>query len=224
MADVIIFGTGRGANVAYRYISGDTAHNICAFTVDEAYITHNEFMGLPVVDFNSICLKYPPDRYKMFIPLGFERMNMLRSEKYFAAKAMGYEFISYVSSTIKMIDKIEIGENCFILDNTTINFDVKIGNNVTIWSGCQLGDNTIIEDHNWLSSHVCLSGGVVINSFCFFGNNSTVSHNINISERSFIGAATYINKDTVPGGVYAVSGATKHPFDSERFIQMIKGT
>ena len=36
MAKVVIFGCGRGADTAYRYLSRDTAYEICAFTVDAA--------------------------------------------------------------------------------------------------------------------------------------------------------------------------------------------
>ena len=38
MANVIIFGTGRGADVAFRYITSDSPHKVCGFTVDKEYL------------------------------------------------------------------------------------------------------------------------------------------------------------------------------------------
>ena len=221
MANVIIFGTGRGADVAFRYLAKDSPHKICGFTVEKPYLKSESFNGLPVVDFDVVQAVYPPDKYKMFVPLGFNRMNQMRYEKYMSAKNKGYGFISYVSSSVKSIDEVNVGENCLILENQSINLDVKIGNNVVLWSGNHIGDCTIIKDHAWLSSHVCIAGSVTIESFCFLGNNCTISNKITIAEKSFIGAGALITKDTTEKGVYLAAGATKSPFDSERFFRMI---
>lgn len=221
MTKVIIFGIGRGADVAFRYLIKDSPHHICAFTVEKQYLKETTFHGLPIIDFDIIETIYPPGEYKMFIPLGFKYLNKIRQEKYMKAKQKGYAFISYVSSTIPHIENLKVGENCFILDGQTINLDVTIGNNVTIWSGNHIGDCSVIKDHNWLSSHVCISGDVTIESFCFLGNNSTISNQVTIAPHSFIGANALITKNTVEGGVYLASGAPKSPLNSDRFMSLI---
>ena len=57
-----------------------------------------------------------------------------------------------------LIKKVVFGDNCFILENQNIQNGVKIGNNVTIWSGNHIGHNSLIDDHTYLSSHVVISG------------------------------------------------------------------
>ncbi len=221
MAKVIIFGIGRGADVAFRYLIKDSPHHICAFTVEKQYLKETKFHNLPIIDFDIIETVYPPGEYEMFVPLGFKNLNKIRQEKYMRAKQKGYAFISYVSSTIPHIENLKVGENCFILEGQTINLDVTIGNNVTIWSGNHIGDCSVIKDHNWLSSHVCISGEVIIESFCFLGNNSTISNQVTIAPLSFIGANALITKNTVEGGVYLASGAPKSPLNSNRFMGLI---
>lgn len=222
MAKVVIFGTGEGADIAFRYITADSPHDICGFTVDKDRLTVTEFHGLAVVDFENVESVFPTAEYKMFVPLGFQGMNKLRYKKYSEAQDKGYQFISYISSSIPRIEEFDIGDNCLILENQSINLDASIGNNVVMWSGNHVGNHAAIRDHTWLSSHVSINSHVTIESFCFLGSNSTISNNITIARNSFIGANVLITQDTVENGVYLAQGAKKSPFESEKFMSAFK--
>jgi len=220
MARVVIFGTGRGATVAYKYLTKDSQHEVCAFTVESEFLEKSEFNNLPVTDFHSIQSTYPPDQFQLFVPLGSQELNKLRYRKFRACKDKGYKLASYVSSTIPFANDLEIGENCFILENNTINFDVKIGDNVTIWSGNQIGDCSIVSDHCWITSHVCMAGQVTIMPFCFIGINASISNGVTVAESNFIGANALITKSTAPQEVYLVSQTPKAAFASDKFVSM----
>src|SRR3954462_6340447 len=97
IAQVVIFGTGRGADTAFRYLSRDRPHEICAFTVDRQYLRGSPFHGRPVVEYESVVSQFPPDEYEMFVPLGFQEMNSVRATRYLDAKSKGYRCISYVN-------------------------------------------------------------------------------------------------------------------------------
>lgn len=224
MSKVVLFGCGRGADVAYRYIRGDTQHEISAFTVDEAFRKSDTFHGLPLVPFGSVEERYPPSDYKMFVLLGYQNMNRLRASKYQEAKDKGYQFISYVNSNIYCLEEIDIGENCFIMENQTINLDVKIGNNVVMWSSNHIGDRTIIEDHVWISSHVAVAGDVRIKEYSFIGVNVGISNNICISPKTFIGGGVFIAQDTKEGGVYALPNTKSIADNSTAFMRVLEAT
>ena len=224
MANVVIFGAGRGADVAFRYISSDSPHEVCGFTVDKEYLNTRKFRQLPVVEFENVTDTFPTEECKVFIPLGWENMNKIRFKKYMEAKNKGYKFISYVHSKIPQIEKIQVGENCFILENQSINLDVKIGNNVVMWSGNQIGDSSQIMDHCWISSHVCVAGNVVVKPFCIIGVNATITHNVIVEEECFIGANALINHNTSAKGVYVVEGTTKAKFPSDKFMAVLRKT
>lgn len=221
MAKVIIFGTGRGADVASRYLSKDSDHEVVAFTVERDYQVCSEFKGLPVVAFDSIEQNFSPEVFKLFVPLGSQDLNKVRYKKYLECKNKGYSLVSYVSSTIQFADELNIGENCFVLENNSINFDVKIGNNVTIWSSNQIGDNSIISDNCWITSNVCLAGDVTIKPFSFIGINASISNGVVIEEENFIGANVLITKSTGPKEVYLIGSTPKAAFNSERFLSML---
>jgi sugar O-acyltransferase (sialic acid O-acetyltransferase NeuD family) len=223
MSRIIIFGIGRGATVATRYFSDDSSHEIIAYTVDDEYADCKEFMGRPVIPFSRIEKEIPPEESRMFVPLGFQRMNALRAEKFAAAKAKGYSLASYVSSRILSWEKPKMGENCFILEGNVFNYDVTIGNNVVMWSANHVGDLSIIEDHVFVSSHVVLSGDVTIGANSFLGVNATISNYVHVGARCYIGANTLIAHDTPPDSVFvAGSTARLEHMDSLRFLQVIK--
>ena len=77
----------------------------------------------------------------------------------------------------------------FILENNIIQPYVKIGNNVTLWSGNHIGHHSVIKDH-CLFPLVVISGRVTVDEQCFFGVNSTIRDNITIGKKSMIGAGS----------------------------------
>ena len=85
---------------------------------------------------------------------------------------------------------------------------MKIGNNVTLWSGNHIGHESVIEDHCNITSHVVVSGHVHICSYCFIGVNATIRDNIKIAPETLIGAGAVIMKDTIKKGVYLPPRAT----------------
>jgi sugar O-acyltransferase (sialic acid O-acetyltransferase NeuD family) len=221
MSKVILFGTGGGADTAYRLLTKDSPHEIVGYTVDADRRECDTFNGLPVVDFETVQEHFPPDQYKMFILLSFDGMNALRINKFEQAKAKGYTFVSYVASNIFRIEDIQVGENCLILENQTINLDAKIGDNVVMWSGNHLGDRSIIGDHVWISSQVAIGGDVQIGKGCFIGMHATIAHGISVAEKNFIGANTLITKKTKPGSVFVQTSNKPLPINSEEFAKII---
>jgi sugar O-acyltransferase (sialic acid O-acetyltransferase NeuD family) len=202
MARLVIFGSGDIARLAHHYFTRDSDHEVIAFTVDEQYRQGDTFLDLPLVPFEEVVGAYPPSEYKMFVALSYAGMNKLRAKKYRQAKQYGYELVSYVSSRCSFLTDHPIGDNCFILEDNTIQPFVKIGNNVTLWSGNHIGHDAVIEDHCFLASHIVVSGYVRIRNNCFIGVNATLRNSITIAPETLIGAGAVIMKDTVEKGVY----------------------
>ncbi|MFH1957624.1 MAG: acetyltransferase [bacterium] len=202
MAKLIIFGTGDIAKLAHHYFSCDSEHEVVGFTIDSKYMTGDNFMGLPIIDFEAIVDRCSPSTHKMFIALSYAEMNKIRAQKFCMAKEKGYQLVSYISSKCTFLSDKPVGDNCFILENNTIQPFVKIGNNVTLWSGNHIGHDSVIEDHCFITSHVVVSGNVHISKYCFIGVNATLRNSITIAAETLIGAGAIIMKDTVEKGVY----------------------
>ncbi|MEO8146184.1 MAG: acetyltransferase [Bacteroidia bacterium] len=209
MAQLIIFGTGDIAQIANYYFETDSKHEVMAFTVNREYLTEPEFEGKPVIAFEDLVEKYPPSDYQLFIALSYSKMNKIREAKYHEAKTMGYNLVSYISSKCTYLSQYEAGDNCFIFEDNTIQPFVKIGNNVTLWSGNHIGHHSVIHDHNFISSHVVISGHCVIESNCFVGVNSTLAHKVTLAKETLVGAGAVITKNTEPYSIYVPAKSIK---------------
>ena len=210
MSDVVIFGVGDFARVARIYLAEDSPHDVVAFTANESFIENDELEGLPVLSFESLLGTHPPDRFAMFVAIGFSRVNETRREVYEQCRELGYELISYVNSKATYWGELQLGDNCFVFEENVIQPNVRIGNNVILWSGNHIGHDSTIEDHVFIASHAVISGNVTIGDSSFVGVNATFRDGIAVAPRSVIGAGALIMKDTKPKEVYL--GERTKPF------------
>lgn len=198
---LVIFGTAEIAELAKFYFDHDSKYQVVAFTVDDDYVDGEEFLGLPVIPFSQVSKHYPPEEYDMFVALSYIRLNALREEKYFQAKNMGYKLASYICSKSVTWQDLDIGDNCFILENQTIQPTVRIGNNVMLWSGNHIGHGSEIGDHCYLASHVVLSGHSKIGKRCFIGVNATLRDFLTVGDDCFVGMDASVTHDMPSGSV-----------------------
>ena len=214
----MIFGVKDFAELAYYYLTNDSVFNVVAFTVHKAYMPEElVFCGLPVVPFEDLESHYPPSEVAFFAPMAPTNMNQLREKVYREGKQRGYSFISYVSSRCTNF-ATSIGENCFVLEDNTIQPFVHIGNNVVLWSGNHIGHHSIIGHHVMFTSHVVLSGHCQVGDFSLFGVNSTIRDGLIIGQGTFVAMGTSVIKSTpewsfVKGSFGEVSG-----IDSRKMI------
>lgn len=210
MAKVIIFGIQDFAQLANFYLRHDSEHEVAAFCVNEQYLPEGGvFEGLPVIGFERVEAAYPPTAFSFFAPMSPKGMNRTRESVYNEIKAKGYELISYISSKATVFPGAQIGDNCFILEDNTIQPFTTIGNNVVLWSGNHIGHHCTIKDHVSFTSHVVLSGHCVVEPYSFFGVNATIRDGIHVAEGTLVAMAAAITRDTEPWGIYKGSPAKK---------------
>ena len=203
MADVVIFGVKDFASLAHFYLKHDSPHRVVGFTVHREFMPETpEFEGLPVVALEDLASRFPPDATNAFAPMSHRKMNRLRAEVYRQLKELGYSFISYISSRATHFAGTTFGENCFILEDNTIQPFVTVGNNVVMWSGNHIGHHSTIGDHTFITSHVVLSGHCTVEPHCFLGVNATIKDQVRLGEGTLVGMGANITKDTEPWSLY----------------------
>lgn len=209
MNKVIVFGIKDFAELAHYYLETDSVYEVVAFCVTKEYIPDDPFFkGLPIIAFEDIEKIYHPSEYYFFAPMAPSNMNRLREKIYINAKTKGYQFISYISSKATIFNG-SIGENCFILENNTIQPYTNIGNNVILWSGNHIGHHSTIKDHVMFTSHVVLSGHCIVEKYCTLGVNSTIRDGITLAEGTFVAMGASIIKDTEEWSMYKGNPASK---------------
>ncbi|HEX2841182.1 acetyltransferase [Hyphomicrobium sp.] len=213
---LIIFGAGDIAELAHYYFTNDSDFEVKAFTVDREFVSSAEFKGLPVVPFDELEQRYPATDNWLFVALSYAKLNELRRAKYNAGKTLGYRFASYVSSHANVLNDGRIGENCFVLEDNTVQPFATVGNNVTLWSGNHIGHHSTIGDHTFIASHVVVSGGVVIGEACFIGVNVTLRDHIKVGDKCVLGAGVMLLGDAESEGVYMAAATERSRVPSSK--------
>lgn len=196
MSEIVIFGGGETALLAYEYFTHDSEYTVVAFAMDKEYISEKKIYGLPVVDIEYAAEKYPIEYFKGFVAVSSTKLNRVRMDLYNRVRGIGYELVSYVSSKAFVWHNVRVGSNCFILEDNTLQPFTEVGNNVVMWSGNHLGHRSVIRDHCFIASHCVISGFCEIGERSFIGVNATLENDVKVSEDNFIGAGALVRKNT----------------------------
>tara|TARA_A100001388_G_C28730874_1_gene481391 strand:- start:179 stop:844 length:666 start_codon:yes stop_codon:yes gene_type:complete len=220
MKGLVIVGLGETAELAHQYFTYDSSYKVSAFSVDAEYINSEKFLNLPVVAIEKLSESYHPNEYEAFVAISATKMNRYRSEIYKRIKNQGYKLATYVSSKAFLWNNTVVGENCFILENNTLQPFTRIGNNVIIWSGNHIGHRTVIEDNCFISSHCVISGFCKIGNSSFLGVNCTLEDGVVVEEDTFVGAGAIIRKSTDIKSVYQAPATAKAKIDSHKLFKI----
>lgn len=217
---IVIFGVGEIAELANFYFTHDSEMEVAGFTVDGSYLKQTDFCGRPVVAFERVTEIFPPERFAFFAAVSYAKLNAVRTEKVAAARAKGYHLASYLSRKATVFPGFELNENCFILEDNTIQPFAKIGANVTLWSGNHIGHHSVIEDNVFVASHVVVSGGVKIGEGSFVGVNVTLRDHVTIGKKCVLGAGALILDDQPDFSVVAPRGSERASIPSTRLRRL----
>jgi sugar O-acyltransferase (sialic acid O-acetyltransferase NeuD family) len=218
---VVIIGSGEFAEIAYQYLTFDSPYDVVGFSIRSDFLDRREIFGLPVVPFEEVEEHFPPSRHAAIVAVTYAHLNRVRTELYEEAKRKGFHLCTYVSSKAFVWRDVEIGDNCFVFEHNVIQYGVKIGNNVVLWSGNHIGHQTRIHDNCFVSSHVVVSGYCDVGANCFLGVNSTFADNLVIAEDSVIGAGAVVVRNTESGKVYKGNPATGSELRSAELLRPV---
>jgi sugar O-acyltransferase (sialic acid O-acetyltransferase NeuD family) len=208
---VVLFGNREFASLAWYALTNDSPYEVAGFTVDGAYFTSPTLHGLPVVPFERVEERFPPGDVRLLLPIGGDRLNRLRAQKYREAKRKGYAFVSYVSSRAIVWPDLQIGECSMIFEGAIVQPFAKLGVGVIIRSGCHVSHHVEIGDFSFLAAQAVTGGRAKVGSHCFLGLNCVIRDNVSVADRCLIGAGAVVTADTSENGIYIGVPARRQP-------------
>ena len=218
---VVIFGTGQFAEITSSYFKRYTDYEIVAYidsNKEKNFFSDSDALVLSPSEFLE---SYPPEKYMMFIAVGYTEMNDVRDKLYSEYKSHGYSFVNFVHPNVVRWDNTSIGENSFIFENNVVQQNVDIGNNVILWSGNHVGHDTQILDNVWITSHVVVYSNVTIGKNCFIGSNVNIRDGIRVGEYSFVGAGSNIWNSTNDHSVFLVKPTKPTALRSDKLPNLL---
>jgi UDP-3-O-[3-hydroxymyristoyl] glucosamine N-acyltransferase len=198
---LILVGDSVFAEIAFEFFQFDSEFEVVAFSVERQFLKRQKMFGLPVVAFEELSEKYPPQDHWIYVAIVFTQFNRLRTRLYREGKAKGYGIASYVSSAAQIRPNTHIGEHCFICEDTVIQPFTIVGNNVVIWSGNQICHQCSLGDNIFVLPNCIISDGVTLGANSIIGANVTVGSDRAIGKDSYLGPAVLIETDVPEGSV-----------------------
>lgn len=214
---LIIIGLGETAELAFEYFTYDSKYEIVAFCVSAEFKNKDTFFNLPVVILEDLDKSFNPNEYECFVAMAGAHLNRDRTKIYKQVKEKGYKCASYLSSKCFKWHNVKIGENCFILEDNTLQPFTQVGNNVVMWSGNHLGHRSIIKDNCFITSHIVISGFCEIGENCYIGVNAAIADNVSIEKDCFITMGAVVNKNVKENSICTGNPATISKVSARKF-------
>ena len=215
---LIIFGAGKIAEAVSYFFNRDSEYEIKAYIVDDLYAKVDTFLDKPVFILSQVEEKFPATECSVFVAVGYQGINQLRTTKYEYFKAAGYSFASYVSPNV--VGDFTFGENTILMDYAMIQPRVSFGNNVFVWGGSMIGHHTVIDDHVWLTGGCLVGGGAHIGEGSFIGLGAMIGQEVAVGTKCMMGAATLTIKSVGDKVVIIATPTEPHRLNSDQFTRM----
>ena len=219
---LIIFGTGKIADVIVKYFRLESDRHVVGYTCEREYLHSDSHQGLPLIPFDEIETMFSPATHDLHIAVGYHRLNKARARLFGEAKAKGYNLPSFVSSRSWPGKSLVCGENCFVADGVSVEPGATIGHNVALWSNVVVGHHAAIQDHCWLAAGTVVGGGAVIGERCFAALNVTIGNEVTVGADSLLGARSLVTKSQPEKSVLIERDTERFRLDSEQFLRMSK--
>lgn len=218
---VVIYGTGKMAELVCYSFNNDSPYEVVAFCVDNAYVPPigTTLLGLPILSFEQVQIEFPKDHYKIHIAIG---RNNARESAYYKVLKAGYSFANYISTKAMVWPDLVVGNNVFIDQACNIHPFVSIGNNCML-IGARIGHHGTIKNNVLLSGNI-LAGNVTVGHNSFLGINSSVKEDIYIGNNNIIGAGVFISKNTDDDTLITNPVPNQRVRDSKRILMFNKST
>lgn len=206
---VVIFGTSIFSLVAYQTIVQDDLAEVIGFTLNEKYIQEPKLEGLNIYPFESLSDCVDMRECKILIALGYKNMNDNRKAAYDKCKEFGFNVFTLVSKRATLYTT-EIGEGSIILPMAFVGPYVSIGKSVILWNNVSICHHNKVGDFTHIAGGTTIGGETNIGSNCFIGMNCTFKNGIEVGDRTFVGANSYMSKST-EGGLGFVGNPAINP-------------
>ena len=215
MTDLVLFGTGGAAQTVAAYLAQHPHYRVVGHTVDAAFRRADSHDGLPLVDWERLEERFPPDRVQLFGPFSYARMNTLRRDRYLEGRARGYRFARFIHPAAHVHTE-EIGENCLILEACVVQPFARIGDNVVLWSMVSIAHHACIDAHCFLAAQVSVAGHAAVGPECYLAGQVGVGDRVRLGRGCAVFNGAFVSRDLADHSVVVGPRGTLKPYPSTR--------
>lgn len=218
---LIIYGAGTVAKLAAWYFCKEKEYDLKGFCIDDSYYQPGAISDLPVITFSQLSDLYPPRKCQIFIGLGYQKLNSVRSAACQRFAGLGYELASCISSKAIIMTDNGPGPNSFIMPGVIIEPFVHIGSNCICWSGSLIAHESHVEDNCFFAAGSKVGGMANIGKNSFLGLNSVVQNNVSLGDDCLIGAGCVVRHNLPEGTLLSAPLSIKSKLKATQAVRFI---
>lgn len=218
---LVILGLGDIADMAFTFFTEDSAFDIVAYTVDEAYRHRTEFHDRPVVPYEVLRGHYDPAEVTMFVAAGYGENNRTRDRLIARARADGWSFASYVASRVGIWDAT-VGRNCMVHDGNVLQPGARIGDGTILCPNCVVGENTAVGACCYVGPIAVIGAYVDIGDRCVVGPQAHVASHVSVGHTSFIGASSRVYARLPAHSLLLEPGTKPMPYTTDALPPLLR--
>lgn len=202
MESVVIYGTGKLAQMVYYLMQSDARYQVVAFAADSEYCTEKSMLGVPLCPVDTISSIYSPNQHRMISVIGGLTDRTIRKVMFDKASSLGYKLINYIHPTAIIEGSMRMGRNNIIFPYCTLGFSGQFGDNNIVREKVYLGHDFIVGNHCFLGVGCSIGGETKIGDFSYIAMETAVKDHTAIAPNTFIGMGSLVLDDTIEGMKY----------------------
>lgn len=201
---IVLYGREELARLTWYCLNHDGPLEVAGFTVRAAEMPPGEegLCGLPLVPFETLEDRFPPETHDLLIAIGPHQANAPRAARFTEGAARGYRFARYISSRARVWPDLEIGPGSMIFENAVVEPFSRIGANSVLRANAHVSHDAVIGDHAFLAPRVAMAGKCRVGDRCFLGVNATLRDGVSVAPGCVVGAGAVVAGATEPDGLY----------------------
>jgi sugar O-acyltransferase (sialic acid O-acetyltransferase NeuD family) len=193
---VVVFGMSVLTEMICRDVVEHDDFEIAAITVDRAYMKTDNYKGFPVIAFEDIVNKYPPEKFDMLVVYTSQENMRLKEKIYNRVKDKGYSLRNYISPKADCHSDLEMGVNNIIMAHAYLGFHGKMGDNNFIRQKVYLGHDFVMGSHNTIAPGCRIGGHCIFESHIYIGLGAVVNNMLKISKDTLVGSGAVVIRNT----------------------------
>lgn len=200
MKNLVVFGAGDlGKFIVYNIDMFGDDYNILGFMDEDTNKVGWELCGLPIFGIDYLNSNKIKDLC-MVIAISSPKAKESVSKK---LKPYNISFPNFISPGSWLSKGIKMGCGILMYPNSSVDFETRIGDFVTINAGCTVGHNVTIGQFSTLAPGVNLAGFTSIGEKVNLGIGCCSIQNIKINNHSIVGGQAMLIEDVESGRTVA---------------------
>jgi UDP-N-acetylbacillosamine N-acetyltransferase len=218
--ELVLYGVGSFAALLTHHLEA-TGRRVAAYAVDREHLGAAP-APRPVVLFDELTRRHPPDRCDLLVAVGYRRMRARRA-MFERARALGYRLASFVSPTAVVAAGVTLGENVVLLDQVVVEPFASIGDHVVLGAGALVSHESRVGAHVFASARVLLAGRTTVGEGSFLAIAAATINDVTLAPETHLLPGTFAFQDTEPMTRYQGNPARAIGRHVERGIEIERG-